>query len=847
MPPSRTLPALFLLLAITALALPRTNGALAQEGFNPFVTPEAPSRPARKEPEQPQAAGPYLVPMDGTPRGEGDPQAAPAAVIREEMPAPIPEKGQAVERADLAPVMAEDGSGLPYELWRGLSLAEVEALIASLDIPPKSVALHALWRRLITSAVGAPGGADASRFTALRVEALDRSGLLDEAADLLAKESPGRADPVIAALTARSEAGAGNRDRACEIAKSLVAGKADLPPRLKGEIVLIAGYCSLAAGDTTAAELGAEVARELLDDELAGPDVLAAAAAGAAPAIVPGRRIGLIDVRILELKGGVDAALLRGGATPAALSALARAPTTAPALRLAAGEAAAAVNAITPADLAAVYRAQAVSPGTPASADTAPGVDAEARRAALFKAAETERTPLRKARLIRAFLDTARHAGLYWPALDLMAGPAQQLSPSPRSAGLPRRRSKRTSPSETSSGPARGLPLLRAKATRTAWDAFPIGSRSPTSPTRQRRRVSAPPTSPRSRGWPSTAGSTPLSSTGSRPCSTRSTSACRSRSGTPRTVPRNPPAGICRTPACSPIFSRRRRRRNSGARFCSPWRRSGPTAPRAPTSSRSAIRSVRCAAPASRPTRDGSASRHYLRPGRAPSATDPHEQDDRPSVSTHVALLPSPSRGGGRCWRNLCFTAMTSIEEPLIAAFLEMLASEHGAADNTLEAYRRDLADFARFAADRGVAVAAVRPADVSGYMQRLSEEGLSAASRARRLSAIRQLYRFLEAEGAVPRSPAAGTPAPGKGRPLPKTLSVAEVDRLIETASRAAIGLTGRELVARGAPLLPPGDALCDRHARQRARRAAALGPPRRPARARRSRARAGASASCR
>ncbi len=431
MPPSRTLPALLLLLAITALALPRTNGALAQEGFNPFVTPEAPSRPARKEPEQPQAAGPYLVPMDGTPRGEGDPQAAPAAVIREEMPAPIPEKGQAVERADLAPVMAEDGSGLPYELWRGLSLAEVEALIASLDIPPKSVALHALWRRLITSAVGAPGGADAPRFTALRVEALDRSGLLDEAADLLAKESPGRADPVIAALTARSEAGAGNRDRACEIAKSLVGGKADLPPRLKGEIVLIAGYCSLAAGDTTAAELGAEVARELLDDESAGPDVLAAAAAGSAPAIVPGRRIGLIDVRILELKGGVDAALLRGGATPAALSALARAPTTAPALRLAAGEAAAAVNAITPADLAVVYRAQAVSPGTPASADAAPGVDAEVRRAALFKAAETERTPLRKARLIRAFLDTARHAGLYWPALDLMAGPAQQLSPVP--------------------------------------------------------------------------------------------------------------------------------------------------------------------------------------------------------------------------------------------------------------------------------------------------------------------------------------------------------------------------------------------------------------------------------
>ncbi len=136
------------------------------------------------------------------------------------------------------------------------------------------------------------------------------------------------------------------------------------------------------------------------------------------------------------------------------------------------------------------------------------------------------------------------------------------------------------------------------------------------------------------------------------------------------------------------------------------------------------------------------------------------------------------------------------IEEPHVAAFLEMLASERGAADNTLDAYRRDLADFASFVAARGVGIAAVRPADVSTYMQRLSEEGLSATSRARRLSAIRQLYKFLEAEGAVARSPAAGTPAPGRGRPLPRTLSVAEVDRLIDAASRAALGLRGRELV---------------------------------------------------
>ncbi len=438
MPASRLpLPTLPLLLAFALPCGPWSKGALAQEGFNPFAAPEPYSRPARKDSEQPSPAGqPYLSPMTGPSSGAPTPAAAsgatPAPAALQGRPEPVYEKGLAIERADLAPVMAEDGSGLPYELWRGLSLADVEALIASLDIPPKSVALHALWRRLITSAVTAPGGADSSlRFTALRVEALDRSGLLDEAADLLAKEPSGKADPVIAALTARSEAGAGNRDRACELAKSLVVARADLPPRLKGETVLIAGYCALAAGDTTAAEVSASLAGELLDERAAGPDILAAAASGTAPAIADGRKIGLIDVRILELKGGVDAALLRGNATPAVLSALARAPTTAPALRLAAGEAAAAVNAIAPADLAAVYRAQAVPPGTPASAETAAGMDVETRRAALFKAAEAERTPLKKARLIRAFLDTARHAGLYWPALELMAGPAQELTSVP--------------------------------------------------------------------------------------------------------------------------------------------------------------------------------------------------------------------------------------------------------------------------------------------------------------------------------------------------------------------------------------------------------------------------------
>lgn len=130
-----------------------------------------------------------------------------------------------------------------------------------------------------------------------------------------------------------------------------------------------------------------------------------------------------------------------------------------------------------------------------------------------------------------------------------------------------------------------------------------------------------------------------------------------------------------------------------------------------------------------------------------------------------------------------------------IRAFLEMLAAERGAARNTLDAYSRDIADFALFLEQRGVALAAAHRADVSAYLVECAER-LGPATRARRLSAIRQLYRFLELEGHVADSPADGVKAPGKGRRLPKTLSVAEVDRLLGKARDATEGVSGSALV---------------------------------------------------
>jgi integrase/recombinase XerD len=121
--------------------------------------------------------------------------------------------------------------------------------------------------------------------------------------------------------------------------------------------------------------------------------------------------------------------------------------------------------------------------------------------------------------------------------------------------------------------------------------------------------------------------------------------------------------------------------------------------------------------------------------------------------------------------------------DKLIELFLDMLAAERGAAENTLMAYRRDLTDYADWLAGRRRSIATASADDVRDYLVALSRRGLSAASVARRLSAIRQLGRFLLAEGHRADHPTGAIQGPKRGRPLPKTLSIDEVDRLLAAA----------------------------------------------------------------
>jgi integrase/recombinase XerD len=130
-----------------------------------------------------------------------------------------------------------------------------------------------------------------------------------------------------------------------------------------------------------------------------------------------------------------------------------------------------------------------------------------------------------------------------------------------------------------------------------------------------------------------------------------------------------------------------------------------------------------------------------------------------------------------------------------VGRFMEMLSAEKGAAENTRQAYTRDLDDFLTFLASRARKTLLTAAAgDITNYLRAAADSGLAPASRARRLSAIRQLFKFLAAEGVIVEDPADRLTGPKRARPLPRTLSVSEVDRLIETARRRIEPAKGRE-----------------------------------------------------
>jgi integrase/recombinase XerD len=121
-----------------------------------------------------------------------------------------------------------------------------------------------------------------------------------------------------------------------------------------------------------------------------------------------------------------------------------------------------------------------------------------------------------------------------------------------------------------------------------------------------------------------------------------------------------------------------------------------------------------------------------------------------------------------------------------VAGFLGTLQTERGVSRHTLAAYRRDLADFDRFLARGGHRLTDVRAENVVSYLEHARARGLKPASIARRLAAVRGLYRHLVREDAVTRDPTEHVDTPRGGRPLPKTLTREAAAALVEALDGA-------------------------------------------------------------
>ncbi len=131
-----------------------------------------------------------------------------------------------------------------------------------------------------------------------------------------------------------------------------------------------------------------------------------------------------------------------------------------------------------------------------------------------------------------------------------------------------------------------------------------------------------------------------------------------------------------------------------------------------------------------------------------------------------------------------------------VELFLEMMSAERGAARATLKNYQRDLENFAKFAGGEGARVSSVDTGVIRNYLAFMANAGLAASTAARRLSALRQFFGFLYAEGLRSDDPCIPVDGPRRNRPLPKVLAENEVERLLIEARKKS-GPDGARLVA--------------------------------------------------
>lgn len=346
----------------------------------------------------------------------------PAAVAQTADEEPFAPVNRRVESSDLTPVQ------LSEDPWAGIDTQTIAKWLAAQNLPPRSPALARLWRRLMLSAPSPSGRQPAGEdLVALRLEALFRSGLLNEMREALGKGSGQGGTTQL--WRARIDIGLGARETGCQALTGALDSHLSKP--LRAEKQLLTGYCAAVAGDTAAAALAASLAREegsQADLALAVLETLDGGVDKRPP--VPDR-LTLIDYRVLELTGPIDSAQALAKGDPALLVALAASTALEPKVQVAAADAALRLNAMTAEAVAGVYRRLA-SPGKSGAATADPAL----HRALLFRAMEETQTPTARAKLLRTLLDDARRAGVLLQTAAMLTPVLSNLWPEPETRPL---------------------------------------------------------------------------------------------------------------------------------------------------------------------------------------------------------------------------------------------------------------------------------------------------------------------------------------------------------------------------------------------------------------------------
>jgi hypothetical protein len=408
--PSRTL-LLALLLAVASAQMP---AAAAEVGPPVQLVPREAPADAQTPPPAPGAA-----PAAPAPGAAPELQTEPGGIQ-------IGKLG-AVDPSGIG-TLDESNGGLPSTLWQGSRMGLVAALLPKLAAT-SSPALQSLARRLLASSASVPeGAAEGPNLLALRVAALDRIGLIRDAA-ALAQAAPGQlADPAFLQASRDSFWFAGNTKAACGRLNALAAAARDQA------WAKASAFCRALAGDHEAASISAGLLREQNVSDIPFFALFA---------VVNGEG----DVKLASLPNPppLTLAMLRASnkpvpadivqnAPPATLAAVAGMGNAAPPLRIATAEHAAAFGGVTPDELAKLYAAQTFPPEDLAKAPTLAKANRDGLgNALMYQAVRQEKVPAAEAEAVAAAFALARGAAVpppFW--LQRLYGPILfRIAPGP--------------------------------------------------------------------------------------------------------------------------------------------------------------------------------------------------------------------------------------------------------------------------------------------------------------------------------------------------------------------------------------------------------------------------------